>query len=211
MESYWDLKSTWNRNHKITPAWRKIIMEECICICGKIKYFQRQHLLSWASKNCWCKRWIRLSKFAKENAIHWMEWTHPYKKYTLAKARCNHVKNDSYPRYWGRWIKMEWLDFKSFWKDMWKGYNEHVERYWNHETTLDRIDVNGNYCVGNCRWATWAEQNNNRSTNHFIEYLWEKLTISNMAKKYWLSKWLLSDRINKQWWSIKDSIEINKI
>jgi hypothetical protein len=47
--------------------------------------------------------------------------------------------------------------------------------------TLDRIDVNGNYCPENCRWATVKEQCNNTRRNH-------KITLNGITKN--LVEWL---------------------
>jgi hypothetical protein len=47
-----------------------------------------------------------------------------------------------------------WRSFENFLSDM----GERPE-----DTTLDRIDPDGNYEPDNCHWADWTVQNNNRS------------------------------------------------
>jgi len=52
--------------------------------------------------------------------------------------------------------------FEEFRDDMYKSYLEHVEKYWEKETSIDRIDNNWNYCKENCKRSTPKEQSNNR-------------------------------------------------
>lgn len=89
-----------------------------------------------------------------------------YESYHCMVQRCTNPSNSGYPRYGGRGIKIcdRWLGksgYENFYKDMGerpKGkYPSGRPLY-----SLDRIDVNGDYCPENCRWATASVQSKNR-------------------------------------------------
>lgn len=69
--------------------------------------------------------------------------------------RCTNPNATRWNYYGGRGITVcvRWRDFENFLKDMGTRPEGH---------TLDRIDPNGNYEPGNCRWATWHDQRVNR-------------------------------------------------
>jgi hypothetical protein len=77
------------------------------------------------------------------------------KSFYTMHDRCSRESHIGYADYGGRGIKVcdAWCDFSVFLSDM----GERPEG-----TSLDRIDVNGDYTPSNCRWATPSEQNRNR-------------------------------------------------
>jgi hypothetical protein len=104
------------------------------------------------------------------------KWKHSiktgaYNSWKGMRNRCLYPTNASWNRYGGRGITIcrEWVDdFDKFFEDM----GDRPEN-----TTLDRINSDGNYCKDNCRWATSRVQNNNKNGLTQIEHDGETMTI----------------------------------
>ena len=91
----------------------------------------------------------------KRNTTHGLSHTRAYHCWRGMKVRCSNPRYDWYEYYGGRGIAVceRWLIFENFYADMGDP---------PPGMSLDRIDVDGNYEPGNCRWATAAEQVANR-------------------------------------------------
>lgn len=84
---------------------------------------------------------------------------------------------------------------------MYESYLRHVEKFWEEETTIDRIDSNWNYCKENCRRATRKEQNNNKNNLLYVTIDWIKYSAVEYSEKFNISRELATQRfyLYKQW------------
>lgn len=159
------------------------------CKCGHEKKMFRDNILHKASEYCrkCCTRTHGLSgsKFIRA-------W------YSI-KRRCNYKNNREYRLYGGRGIKCEWKSPQAFMEDMYESYLAHVDKHGEKETTIDRIDVNGNYSKENCRWATWDEQRENKRNRLKITYRGETKTLKDWEKIIGIKYSVLKQRLHAGW------------
>ena len=114
--------------------------------------------------------------------------TKTYKSWIGMRSRCNCKTDEKYPRYGGRGIRVcsRWDHFSNFLLDM-------GER--PSGMTIDRIDNDGHYEPGNCRWATPTQQSNNTRTNRRIEFAGMNLTVTEWSKKIGISSQVINGRV----------------
>ena len=129
----------------------------CQCICKTRKAVLGSNLKAGMTRSCGCKAKELLSVSNRHHGHAPITGlTSEYVAWCNIKARCGNPNRDDYPRYGGRGIMVcnRWLDFKNFLADM--GLKP------DPSLSIDRINNDGNYEPGNCRWATQSEQNNNQ-------------------------------------------------
>jgi len=157
----------------------------CRCDCGNEKTSTTSSLCAGRTIACGCY---------SPHRTHGMSKTPEYKIWTAMVQRCTTVKHQAYKDYGGRGIKVceRWRhSFENFLDDMGKRPSPLY--------SLDRIDNDGNYEPGNCRWATQTEQTNNQRNNHIVEFNGESLTINQWAEKTGINSTTIHQRIKRGW------------
>jgi hypothetical protein len=139
----------------------------CRCECGTEKFVEgaslRRSDTPKSSKSCGCYRRERITRHGqsirrKRNASAYGIWS-------AMKDRCSNPSNSEYAAYGGRGIKVcsRWIaSYQAFISDM--GPRP------SRRHSIDRINNDGNYEPGNCRWATRKQQDDNRRNAIMVVY-----------------------------------------
>ena len=167
---------------------------KCRCQCGNEVIAVGSHLKAGSVKSCGCLPTSGRLKHGGSNTVL-------YKKWKSMIRRCEDPSRPCYHNYGGRGIKVcpEWHDFTNF-------------REWFNQTcndsnlTLDRIDVNGDYCPENCRWVDYITQNRNRRNNIKYEMNGEYRTLGEWCELLNLSYPAIYRRIHVTHWSFGKAI-----
>ena len=146
---------------------------ECICDCGKTTWVCDWNLKIGMTRSCGC-----LTHEHAHNYLGGICDSKLHGVWRAMKARCNNPNSCAYRYYGARGIEVceEWS--KSY-KDF---YEWAINNGYKEGLTIDRIDVNGNYCPENCRWATRAEQMDNTTRSIKVMYNGEEMTVVGLSR-----------------------------
>ena len=185
----------------ISPKGIHMVRWYCQCDCGnpELTLVSGSSLKSKTSpiKSCGCL----LGHNAKTaHKIHGGTNDRLYHVWCNIKSRCYNPNNNRYKNYGARGIEVcdEWKNSYKNFKDwaLTNGYQPNAPR---GKCTIERVDVNGNYCPENCMWKTIKEQENNRTDNHFVEHEGEIHTVSEWSNILGVAYNTLLNRINHGW------------
>lgn len=147
-----------------------------VCDCGSVVVRKLEPVRAGITTSCGC---LRAELTAERSRTHGHSAgrvrSRTLRAWDHAKGRCFNKTDHKYPHYGERGITMApvWAeDFSAFLRDM----GECPEG-----RSLDRIDVNGHYEPGNCRWATADEQSRNRTDNVYVDFEGERLVLKDFA------------------------------
>lgn len=142
---------------------------ECDCYNKTQKIVDKYGLFSGHSTSCGCTR----------RKTHGLSHTKFYQQYYGMIKRCELKTHKEYKYYGERGIKVceEWrCNFQNF-------YQWAINNGYEDGLTIDRIDVNGDYCPENCRWIPLKDQMSNKRNNIVLEYDGKSMTIKQWSKQ----------------------------
>lgn len=166
----------------------------CQCDCGKTSIAFQGGLLNGETKSCSC---LRRENVGRKKNIH--PCSHRlHSIWSGIKDRCFNPNSPEYKNYGGRGITMcdEWSNNIDGYDNF---YEWAVRHGYEENLTIDRIDVNGIYEPSNCRWATFKEQQNNRTDNVYVIFNDKKQTIAQWAEELKINENTIRARLRHGW------------
>lgn len=172
---------------KAQAQWR------CVCDCGKETIVASQSLRCGHTRSCGCYGREVSASHTPSFYTHGESRTRLYGIWKGMRSRCRSKNCKFFEYYGGRGIKVcqDWNESYVLFRDwaLANGYQENL--------TIDRIDVNGNYCPENCRWVSMKVQMNNTRANRRITLNGESKTMAEWAESTGLSYETIRNRTIK--------------
>lgn len=144
----------------IAPSQGHYAVWECQCDCGNLTTVIGTRLTRGIVLSCGCYQAQRSAEYhTKHNGCK----DRLYRIWCAMRERCNRPLNKAYASYGGRGIRVceEWdKDYQAF-RD-WALINGYDPTAPFGQCTIERIDVDGDYCPENCTWISLTEQQKNK-------------------------------------------------
>lgn len=125
----------------------------CLCDCGNWVAIAGGALAQGGTVSCGHAQ-AELARQARFLHGESKQYTTEYGAYRSARQRCNTTTHHAYKDYGGRGVEFRFQSYMEF--------LDHIGRKPTPKHTLDRIDNDGHYELGNVKWSTMKEQCNNR-------------------------------------------------
>jgi hypothetical protein len=173
--------------NKLNSKGNYVAYQTCRCVCGQVRDVLQDNLIYGRSRSCGC-----FNRDGKHRITHGKSNSPEYMAWRSCRERCNNPNIPGYRNYGGRGITIcdRWLNsFENFYADM--GPRPSPKH------SLDRIDNDGNYEPGNCRWATTKQQSRNRRNNIIVTYDGDDMCLRDFANLVGKNPNLLTKRVKK--------------
>jgi hypothetical protein len=163
------------------------------CDCGNVGSTASGNLK--LKKSCGCHQRKAL---AARNRTHGYTTknarTPEYIVWAGMRARCLNPNEPAFHLYGGRGITI-----CESWKDDFRAFLEDMGPRPSMDHSIDRIENDGNYEPGNCRWATWKQQQNNRSSCHYVLIDKQRMTLQQACDLAQLADVCVYARLSRGW------------
>ncbi len=198
--------------HRVGSRFGRLVLEdrrdgylvECKCDCGQTVLVNMANLCTGHTKSCGCLRMeTTVERSTKHGAAKRGQKTRAYNVWCGIIKRCTNPNTADWENYGGRGISIckEWAEsFECFLQDVGEPLRGH---------TIERKDVNGDYCKDNCVWATRKEQNNNTRSSRWLTLGERTQTLAQWADELGLSRSTIYRRL-KQNLPIQRVLEVGR-
>lgn len=132
----------------------KAALWRCVCDCGREHNVVASKLFDGVTQSCGC---LRQEAVTKHGATRGYRPTPEYKAWLGLRERTTNPANKAWRDYGGRGITV-----CERWRNSFEAFRLDMGPRPSPGHSIDRINNDGNYEPGNCRWATRAEQNKNQ-------------------------------------------------
>lgn len=165
------------------PHWK------CLCECGNETVASSNNIVRGVTRSCGC---FKIERQREGNIKHGQYGTGAHTSWMSMRQRCLNPNNPAFKSYGGRGISIceRWELFENFYSDM-------GQRPPGLE--IDRIEVNGNYEPGNCRWATVLEQGRNQRKTRFVTINGVTKCMSEWISEFGINRTTLESRLRLGW------------
>lgn len=158
---------------------QRTLASKCQCECGNVIVMRNYVLRRPRTRSCGCTR--------KHGAAR--RGANQMRTYALWRNMITRCRRE--PRYANVSICEAWAtSFENFLADMGECPDG---------LSLDRINNNGNYEPGNCRWADATTQNNNKRSNRKITFNGETRTVQEWMRYHGLDSTTFYRRLKLGW------------
>lgn len=168
----------------------------CVCECGAESIKRLGNLRSGQTKSCGC---LRSTTTTANKTKHAMYGTPAYKSWSSMLTRCANPRNHKYADYGARGIKVHeaWKNFEAFHRDM-------GDR--PPGTTLGRLNNDGNYEPGNCKWEAATTQARNKRNTRIFEFDGHSAMLQEHCDRLGLNCSTVRSRVYSYGWPIEKAL-----
>lgn len=161
----------------------------CRCDCGRELEAELGHIRSGTRRCVWCSKKVRKATYVPKNKTHGQAHTKAYHSWRTMFHRCK--TNERYILK-GIVVCARWLVWDNFISDMGQPPKGRL-------VSIGRINNDGNYEPGNCRWETPSQQQNNTCLNRPLTYGGITMNATQWARAAGISKHTFFSRLDRGW------------
>jgi hypothetical protein len=168
----------------------------CRCECGAITSPKARALKSGRTASCGClhREKAAIQAAQMRRVKHGHSYESGFQSWYQMIQRCHRPTSTSYKNYGARGIAV-----CDRWRESYENFKNDMGERPSPGHSLDRIDNDGNYEPGNCRWATRKEQSRNTRVNRIITFNGRSLPLCDWPEVCGIPLGTIDNRLRKGW------------